>query len=217
MIYLNIFILGLAFGSTACIASCGPLILSYNLGTQKNVAASIMSYILFSSARIIAYILLSICIYFLGNIIIKEAQPVFFRYIYLVGGFFIILVGLLFIFGKNEKIPLCSFLQKKLFSKDRINLFVFGGIMGLLPCAPLLALFSYVGLISKSWLGCLILTFLFGLGTFFSPLFLLVILGGLLPDHLLKMKPVFESALRCVAGIILLIIGLQLTGRFFNV
>jgi len=216
MLYLNIFFLGIAFGWTACVASCGPLILSYNVGTNRNVSASLVSYVLFSLTRITVYILLSILVYFSGTLIFKEAGAAFLKYIYLAGGIFTIIVGLFVVSGKNEKMSACNFLHKKLFLKDNKNMLFFGAVIGFLPCAPLLAFFSYVALISKSWPECLVLTLAFGLGTFFSPLFILVAVLGLLPNFLLKFKPIYKTVLRVIAGIMLFILGVELLGRFFN-
>lgn len=216
MVYWDIFLLGVTFSSTACIASCGPLILSYNIGTNKNTSRGFLSYSLFSFARIAVYLILSCLVFMAGKLITRDIEPVFFKYIYLSGGFFIVTVSVLLAIGKNIKFNFCNYWYNKLFFKDNKNIIILGIIMGLLPCAPLLAFFSYAALVSKTLLECFILTFIFGLGTFFSPLLLLVLFAGLIPKFILKFSPFYGIILRVISASVLFILGMQLIWRYWN-
>ena len=89
---------------------------------------------------------------------------------------------------------------------------VLGLIVGLLPCAPLLAALSYIGLVSFSWQRCIIYSLVFGLGTLISPLILLALGAGVVPRLLLN-KPGISRALRLICGLIIMFLGVQLILR----
>lgn len=91
---------------------------------------------------------------------------------------------------------------------------IIGLSMGLLPCAPLLATFSYIGLISKSWLQSLYYSLAFGIGTFFSPLILLAVFTGLLP-RLLGRSALFGRIFAFLCGLIMVFLGVNLIKRAF--
>ena len=52
-IVITFFLLGLSFGSGPCLAACGPLLISYIAGTGKKFKDSVVTYLIFSSARIV--------------------------------------------------------------------------------------------------------------------------------------------------------------------
>ena len=64
-IALSSFLLGLAFGWGPCLASCGPLVLSYSVGTQKNHWQGLVLYLVFSASRIFIYVMLAVLFFFM--------------------------------------------------------------------------------------------------------------------------------------------------------
>ena len=173
--------MGLSFGAGPCVASCGPLILSYVVGTRKNIISSLRVYILFSLARIVVYLALGITVFFLGGFILDKALGGLSRYVFILGGAFIILVGILTISGRHLRFRPLQMLKKNMIERDKKSIIIFGLIIGLLPCAPFLAVISYLGLISKTWLQALLYSLVFGAGTILSPLILLVVAAGFIP------------------------------------
>lgn len=91
-----------------------------------------------------------------------------------------------------------------------------GLIFGFLPCMPLLAILSYIGLISKAWFHSLLYVFSFGLGTFLSPLIPLIILTGFMPKFVLSRQAAYARILRFICGLIILFLGTQLVSRGFS-
>jgi sulfite exporter TauE/SafE len=106
-------------------------------------------------------------------------------------------------------------LGKRVESKAWHKLPVLGLIIGLLPCAPLLAVFSYLGLVSRTWWHNLLYSLSFGLGTLLSPLLLLAGLTGLIPRFLQGKKELYYKIFSFISGLIIIFLGLQLAKRAF--
>lgn len=212
-IIISLFLTGLLFGSGPCIASCGPILISYVAGTKKNILRGFVSYIVFSFARISVYLALSLAIFFLGRFFLERLSRDYARYIVISGGGFIILVGVLMIFGKRLEFPAFKFLQRYVLERDKKSVVIMGLVIGLLPCAPLLAILSYVGLVSKSWLHSILYGLAFGLGTFFSPLILLTILSALIGNWVQDKR--YYQIFSSICGLIIIFLGIQLIRRLF--
>jgi len=209
----SLFILGVSFGSGPCLASCGPLFLSYAAGANKNIPGSLAAYLVFSSARIAVYVLLGVLVYLSGRFFTEQVFAATVRYVFLAGGIFIVFMGILMALGRDLNVPACRFLCEKMLDRDRKSLFTFGLIIGLAPCAPLVALFSYVALMSKTAFLAAVYAFSFGLGTLLSPLALLAVFTGAIPGVLNKFKPAFSRALNIACAVILIVLGAQLIAK----
>ena len=214
-IILGMFLSGLLFASGPCLASCGPILISYIAATKKNVYDSIFSYSLFSFARILVYLFLSVSIFFLGQFTTERLLADFSSYIFITAGLFISLMGLLLAMDKKIEIgPLRSF-KKYILEKEKKNSLILGIIFGLLPCVPVLVLLSYIGLYSKTWSDSLLYALAFGIGTFLSPLLLLAIFTGMLPQLLKDKREIYCRSLSRIFGLIIFLLGIQLIWRAF--
>lgn len=216
----SLLVSGILFGWGPCFASCGPVLLSYIAGAQKNTSKNLLAYLVFSVARISVYLVLTLLIYFFGKMLIEKGLGEWSQYIYKAAGACIALVGLFLILGKwrekpcllrqhTEKFPLTIF-KKQLLQKDNLAIASLGILMGLLPCMPLLYLFSYVGLISKSWLESALYCAAFGLGTVFSPLLFLAAGFGLMQKSAFLNKPPMRKVLGSFFGAIMVFLGINL-------
>lgn len=214
-IVVTLFLSGLLFGSGPCIASCGPILISYIVGTKKSILKGLVVYILFSLSRISVYLVLGVLIFFLGNFLLERFLHNFSKYILTLGGAFIILVGILMAWGRRLEFKPWQFLEKNIIGHDKKSMLALGLVTGLLPCAPLLVILSYVGLVSKSWFESLLYSFSFGLGTFISPLILLVILAGLIPKFLVDKKNLYTQIFSFICGLMIIFLGLQLIRKAF--
>jgi ABC-type nickel/cobalt efflux system permease component RcnA len=214
-IICSLFLLGLTFGSGACIASCGPLLISYLVGTEKNIAKCITSYIIFSAARIAVYVILSLCVFLVGRFVIMRFVADISRYLAVAGGVLILVMGVLVAMGKEKRFAFCGVLHKKLIEHDAKSVLMMGLVIGLLPCAPLIALFSYVGLVSKTWAQSLVYSLSFGLGTAVSPLIFLAVFAGAMPKFLGARGQAVIRAVRYICAAIIIILGMQLVRRGF--
>jgi len=222
-----IFLSGIFFGSGPCVASCGPFLLSYVAGTKKGIFPALKDYILFSLARIIAYIILSVAVFFAGSFALEHFSGTYSKYIFISGGIFIVLTGIFMILGgkwgrfsiKDRDGSLNSYrILKRTVPEDTKKIepspFFIGLIIGFMPCGPLLALLSYVSLVSKIWAQSLLYGAAFGLGTFISPLLLLVVFSGMLGNWMQEKK--YYRIFSAICGLIIIFFGVQLIrqGRF---
>lgn len=212
---IGLFLLGLSFGAGPCVASCGPLLLSYIVGARKNIVKSLSVYIIFSLARIAVYLVLGLAVFFLGRFTLERLLGDFSPYLFILGGGFIILIGILTILGRHLEFKPGRFLQKNMIERDKKSIVIFGLIVGLLPCVPLLVVISYVGLISQSWLQALLYSLFFGIGTFVSPLMLLVIAAGFIPRLLVEKKELYGRIFSFICGLLIILLGWQLIRRAF--
>lgn len=210
----GLFLTGLLFGSGPCLASCGPLVVSYVVATGKDIPNGLKDYLLFSLARLMAYLALILAVFFLGSFTLQRFLGNYARFLFMLGGAFIVLVGLMMMLKVRLEFAPLQRLQKNMTGRHKQNLIWMGFIIGLLPCAPLLAVFSYIGLMSKTWFHSLLYILSFGLGTLLSPLIPLIIIAGFIPS-LLKSRPLYERLFSLIGGFIILLFGLQLIARGF--
>lgn len=105
--------------------------------------------------------------------------------------------------------------QQIILERDVKSMVLFGLIIGFLPCAPLIAILSYIGLISKTGLTSLLYSLFFGLGTILSPLIFLIILAGLIPKLLIDRTAIYYRIFNIICGLIIIFLGIQLITRVF--
>lgn len=211
---LTFFLVGLSFGAGPCLASCGPLLISYVAGSGKNVPGSIAAYFLFSLPRLVIYAILSLVIYGCGVMMTQISMAPVMKYVTIGAGIIFISIGFLIATRNQYLHRTCAFFQEKFISQDKKTLVLLGIFMGILPCAPLISVLSYIGFIAKSWQQCLVYGVSFGLGTLLSPLLLLTALGGLIPS-IIKDNSVIRKAMDIVCGFVIVILGVLLIWRIF--
>jgi sulfite exporter TauE/SafE len=210
-IIITLFVSGLLFGSGPCLASCGPVLITYIAGTKKGIAASLKAYILFSCARIGVYIALAVVVFFLGEFVMQNLSRQYARYVIITAGIFMLLLGSAMILARQKEPAFCRYVL----GQGRKNEIILGLLFGLLPCGPLLAILSYIGLVSKSWLNSSLYALVFGLGTFTSPLVLLAVLAGLAPKIISRQKEAYARIFSAVCGLIIIILGINLIRKGF--
>jgi len=210
---VSFFILGLSFGLGPCLASCGPLLVSYLAGTNKNIFQAVFAYLLFSLSRIFAYTIFGLIFFWLGQFAISYLTEELSRYLYLASGLFIVMLGILVILGKNTKHKICQRLNDSLLKKSNKTTLLLGFFIGVLPCGPLISAFGSMALIAKNWGDIFSYSVFFGLGTVFSPLLLLVIFTGLIPSWMKNANLLIYRIFNLACGVIMIILGIQLISR----
>ncbi len=208
----TLFLSGLLLGSGPCLASCGPLLISYICGRQKNIAGSIRAYLLFSAGRVLVYLVLGVGAYFGGLLFSRYISEELPRYLFLGSGAFIIIVGILVAIGKSLSFKTCQCGEKNFPQKDNLTLIILGVTIGILPCLPLASVLAYIGLVSKSWMQSFAYSLAFGLGTVVSPLLALAALAGVIPAAIkdnLKLRRIFHL----LCGAVIVCLGIQLIRR----
>lgn len=205
-----LFLTGIALGAGPCLASCGPMLISYTAATKKGIKDSLRLYLIFSLSRIFVYLILGLVVGLLSQVfLLGSYQQDIAKFIYLIGGGFIFLLGLLIMLGREPRFKFCQVLRNNFIEKDAKSIFVFGLVVGISPCAPLIAVLSYIGLASLSWFKGALLSLSFGLGTVISPLVLLVIFAGFI-NKLFKQNEHFYALFQKICGAILCFLGLHL-------
>ena len=215
VIYL--FLSGIALSVGPCIGSCGPLLVSYTAGTKTGAKQILRVYLLFSLGKTCAYVLLGIvagaCAQLFAHGAFSLAVT---KYVFFAGGLFIVFIGILMFFGKESPVKLCRFFNDVFIRKDAKSLFLFGVVIGLSPCGPLLGILSYVSLISLSWVKAAVYMFVFSLGTAVSPLAVFVVAAGYLPKLLVKNEVFFRmfqkacALIMCGFGVRLVYLAMKL-------
>ncbi len=213
-IAFSLFILGLSFGIGPCVSSCGPLLISYTVAVRKNVFKNITAYLIFSLSRISVYILLSLLVFLFSRAVFRHAPGLFSKYLFLLGGLFIVILGLLIARGsKAWDNRICQKIHSLFLKNDTKTIIMLGLIIGVLPCAPFISVVSYIGLAAKNWLDSVSFALAFGIGTLISPVLILMMLAGFIPKAIKQEK--FYRVLNFICGLIIAFLGLQLIRRFF--
>ena len=214
-IIFSLFLSGLFLGSGPCLASCGPVLISYIAATKNNFKEGFFVYLVFSLSRIFVYLVLGILVGIFSQKILQgilvKSSPFF-----LLTGLFILLLGLLIILGNQPNFRLCKLLQKNLIKKDTKSIIGLGLLFGAMPCLPLVGILSYIGIISKSVLTSLFFMLSFGLGTLVSPLLILSVAAGSVP-RLVKRYERISFLFKLLCGLIIMMLGLQVLVRFFMI
>jgi sulfite exporter TauE/SafE len=210
-----LFLTGILFGAGPCLVSCGPVLVSYICGTNKRVGESLSAYALFSGARIAVYIILSLCVFLAGHSGLESFFDEYGNYLYILAGFFLMLIGVYFILGKRMEIKPFNLIYRHIVQGDTKNMVLLGIAYGLLPCAPFLGVLSYIGLVSKNWLQNIVYAVSFGAGTFISPLLLVSLASGAVPGAVKNTSGLAAKIVRICCGIVALYMGAQLVRRAF--
>lgn len=158
---------------------------------------------------------LGFLVFLLGNFALERLSDILSRYILISGGLFVVLIGVFTALGKKWEFGTWLFFHKKLIEQDKKSMITLGLIIGLLPCAPLLAVLSYIGLVSRFWFHSLLYSLFFGIGTFISPLILLIMFTGLIPKFITDKKIIYGRYFSFICGLIIVFLGLQLMWRAF--
>jgi sulfite exporter TauE/SafE len=208
----NLFVTGIVFGSGPCLASCGPLLVTYLAGSRENVPQSILSYLMFSFSRLCAYIIITFVAFFIGQAVLKKYSAEFALYSAIIAGGVVIFLGANMVFkganGVSFSQRLCC---KQACRNQRSRITLAGFFIGLMPCMPLIAIFSYISLIARHWAESVAYAVAFGVGTVFSPLLVICGLTGIIARILPQEKYVRGLSIAC--GLILVVLGLQIIFR----
>ena len=210
-IFWSLFLTGLFLGFGPCLLSCGPLLISYIAATKENAGGGLKTYIIFSITRIFVYLLLGVLAGILGEWVLHrlyESQAL--KILFIIFGFFLIVVGFFLMierFSLGQKCHL--FIQQHLLGKDTKNIILFGLLVSLAPCMPLVAVLGYIALISDYWTKGAFYMGAFALGTAISPMIFLSLAAGGLAKFLGK-YPLISRLLKVFCGLIISYLGFQL-------
>ncbi|MDP2044169.1 MAG: sulfite exporter TauE/SafE family protein [Candidatus Omnitrophota bacterium] len=173
---LQVFSIGFILGLTGpCLLYCLPVILALSAGAKENYKKILLGIVTFLSGRLLAYIMLGFLAGVSGFILRQFTDARFSFYLKPVAGIISIAFGV-WIFFRQNKEKNCQ--SHKILTNS--GFFIFGFVVGISPCPPLIGLLLEIALISKVPLQGAIYGLIFGLGTFLSGFILAAGLSGVL-------------------------------------
>lgn len=211
-ICLSLFITGIILGAGPCLASCGPILLSYIAATKKTPLGGLRSWFIFSLSRVLIYV-------FLGGMAGFAGSELFRRFyweapgyvIWLVSGIFISFLGFLIFSGRKSHFKICRILNESFIQNDTKSLIILGILIGIFPCIPLIGIFSYITMVSTHYSQGLLMSASFGLGTFISPLIFLGLIAGGIPKLKVLQNERNLVIFQKICGAILFFLGAHIT------
>ncbi|MFN3966350.1 MAG: sulfite exporter TauE/SafE family protein [Endomicrobiia bacterium] len=221
--YIKLFIAGITLGNGPCLFICLPIVLPYIVTSfkpqGKNNPSPFYGFnliLLFSFSRLFSYSILgffSVSFYKFIQTTVVSTQ----NYLQLILGILIVFIGVFYLISEKISLanPVCSFIQKKFVNKNKLNMLLFGLLIGLSPCAPLLAILAYIAAMAKNSLTGLIAGFSFGLGTLITPLIPVSTFAGFITDNL-KKNPVLFTLVRVLSAFLLIYFGFRLISDFLK-
>jgi sulfite exporter TauE/SafE len=183
-----LFVTGLTLGVSQCLLSCTPMLVLYVAGTTDNWREGLKATLVFSLARLLAYVLLGTLAGFVGvHLVAYFREQAVITWIQLAAAAFVIL--------KN----------------NILSMALLGFLIGIVPyCAPFLGILTYIAFTVRDPLTGALYGLSFGLGSaLLTPLLIAGPLAGLLPRLVFKNSLILEL-FRRVAGVILLFFGIRL-------
>jgi sulfite exporter TauE/SafE len=208
--HLQVFGIGLTFGMAGpCFFTCAPVLITYVAGRGKDWRKTLKDIFVFLSGRLSAYIMLGFFAGLSGAALRAFTSSGFSTYLQPMAGAVTIFFALLILLNRDGK-ECCQAGRGRLL--DLGGLFSFGLLIGLSPCAPLLALLFDIVLMSKSAIDGALYALSFGLGTFISGAITIGIVAGLItriPANLIRSKAI-SAAFKIACALLLAALGLGL-------
>ena len=202
-VFIELFLAGTTLGFGPCLLFCVPIVSSYIFAKGFNRKEGFLFVVIFSVGKIIAYSVLGLAaVAFVNTLGIQK--PIFKQ----IAGLIILLTLPVYDFGK-DRFKFCNFFHKYLNKTTKANALALGFFIGLMPCAPLVGILTYIVCKSENIFCGFFNGFVFGLGTLFSPLIFLGVFSGLFVDYLSKSRKLF-FIFKVVTNIILIYFGIKL-------
>ena len=185
----------------------GPLLLPYIAAMKRTWLEGLKISLVFSIGRLLALALL-------GGLASEAFQTLnrFFPphrsgYLHIAIAFFIIFMGVLVVFGRGFKAPFYQVLRRRVLVGTEY-LLVLGFLIGISPCAPLIAILTYIAYTATNVSQGIMYALSFGMGTV-VPVMTLGTLTGLFSDKVFR-STTHIKALRILCGIIIILFGIHI-------
>jgi len=207
--FLKLLAGGFIMGWGPCLAYTAPLLLPYVGGIETSWRGGLRIGVMFSLGRLVAVGILGGVATIAFSTINRFFPPHRSGYLYLVTALFIVAVGVLIIFGKGFRLSIGTIGKRSMLDRDSESMLLIGLLIGFSPCAPLIAVLTYIACIAENnvVLG-IFYAAAFGISAAVAPL-VLCSLMGILPETLFraaKVRRIFQT----VCGLVLILFGLQL-------
>jgi len=208
--YWQLFGIGFSFGIAGpCFLSCAPILITYIAGKQPGLKQALADIFIFLSGRFLAYLILGYLAGLSGGLLRGVVASRGIALLRPLGGVVIVVLGIFVLAGKEPFLWQCKFLLAKMSNFG--SLLLLGFVIGLFPCAPLLALLFEIALMSETGLEGMFYAGFFGLGTFVSGMVVIGSLAGIfawLPQRMFKSKK-SNFIFRAICALLLVLLGLS--------
>lgn len=209
--HLQIFGIGFSFGIAGpCFLLCTPVLITYVVGTKKDWGSVLRDVTTFLSGRLVAYMVLGFLAGLSGAVLKQFTSLSVASYSRPLAGAITIFFAFIILLNRENHECSCPAPYGRMLNFGGI--FTFGLLIGLSPCAPLLALLFDIVLLAKGPLSGMFYALSFGLGTFLSGLITIGVLTGLLakiPAALIRSKTV-NIIFKIACALLLIAMGLGL-------
>lgn len=205
---LKLLAAGIGMGWGPCLALCGPILLPYIAATKAGWREGLRMSVAFSLGRLLGLAILGGLASVAFASVNRFFPPHRSGYLYLVMAVFIVLMGVLVMLGTGFRLPFYRTLKEHIVERGTASMVGLGFLIGISPCAPLVAILTYIAYTATNVLYGIAYGLSFGIGSII-PLILLGPLVGLLPGRLFKSATLLR-AFRATCGAILVLFGLQL-------
>jgi len=202
----SIFIVGLSYGSTACMFSCMPFLTPLLMSNANSTKEALGVIIPFSLGRVFSYTLLAVIAYLSSFWVKKILNDTDITSTIL--GLVTIGMGCFIFYGSFKKSSTCRVKKTTIKDKKRFGFFTMGAAMAINPCAPILTLVG-VAINSTAVLSAFLHGIFFGLGAvLFSILFYGLIFSKLIRGLMMQFSSCKLWIDRAMA-LFLMILGAQ--------
>ncbi len=127
---IQFFILGLSISFSYCFLICGPVIYSFLIASDTKIKRIIVKALILCIVFIIVYAVLGLMAAITGKTIIKLFQNRS-GIIFIIAKIYIIIMAILLFSGKGISKRCLNFTPG-----SKINIVIFGILMGIVPCQP---------------------------------------------------------------------------------
>ena len=207
----GLFLTGLSLGATHCTLTCGPVLGLYVAGATHGWRDSLKATLTFSLSRLLSYLVLG----FIAGISSTFITGIlggnnFSFYVWIFTGLFISLLGVLIILSKEPHLKLCNLLKRHTIDDSTKSMALLGFIVGIMPCAPLVGVLTYIAVTSKGPLLGMFYSLCFGIGpAVITPIILMGILAGVVPSAVFRTPRIYRF-FQLMCGVLLLFYGIRL-------
>jgi len=205
--YFSLFIIGLSYGSTACMFSCMPFLSPLLINHSNNFKQSVNVVLPFSLGRIFTYTLISIAaVSGAGFVKAVLNDGRIFQWLLGVLTLFMGIFMLYRIWKKNTKSCSVNSSVSNNTTTSKFGLFGIGALVSINPCAPILTLIA-LSANSGSVSNAIGMGVSFGLGAVLIPfLFYGFFLSNVLRGLLVEFKS-YAKVIEIAASLLLVVVG----------
>lgn len=209
--HIQLFGIGFSFGIIGpCLFVCAPILVTYVAGTKKKWHEALADVGVFLAGRLVAYLVLGCLAGLSGALIRRFTGPSLTGFLKPIAGCVSIILGItVFFYNEQES---CAKRSKPRIMLDYGGFIALGFLVGIAPCAPLVALLFEIVLISKNAIDGMLYTLSFGLGTLVSGFITVGTIVGILSWFPPKFFKSARSSLifRIICAVLLILFGLNL-------